>query len=70
MTDKTPGFTAEDRVTLVNELYDEVLEVVQAHGLSGGFTVSEVVGVLEQVKFDILMDSMRLDEEDDDEESS
>ena len=67
-TDNPPGFTAEARVTLVNELYDEVLEVVQAHGLSGGFTVAEVIGVLEQVKFDILMDSMRSDDDEGDDE--
>ena len=61
------AFSARDRAVLVNELRSEIEELIKVHGTMTTLTVAEVVGTLEIIKLQLLVDSTVSDEEGEDE---
>ena len=62
---------ARQRSILIKELYDELYDQVNTHGTMAGMTVAEIIGTLELLKHDIMIDqSDTMDGNEDEEDLS
>lgn len=58
------GFSGTDRAKLTGDLREELYALVHEHGKIASLTVAEVIGVLEIVKHELLIEQAALDEDD------
>lgn len=61
------GFGAQERAHLCEELREELYDLIHEHGRMAAFSVAEVIGVLEILKFELIAEQSDpdFDEEDD-----
>lgn len=63
----TQSFGAQDRANLCEELRQEIYDLIHEHGRMAAFTVAEIIGVLEILKFEIIAEESTPDFEGEDE---
>lgn len=59
------GFSGSERAKLTGDLREELHSLVHEHGRIAGLTVAEVIGVLEIIKHELLLEQALLVGDDD-----
>lgn len=70
MDNKNHSFSAVDRAELTSELRDDIYDLIHEHGSMATLTIPEVIGVLEILKHELLIEQMaaRINDEDEDDD--